>query len=187
MDINRNDAVMALRAAGMRNPEELLGNFGQKGPFLDIELGNISIDEFHERLRPYFDCEVTDREMDEAFIAFLKGIPVERLCQLEQLHRDYRIYMLSNTNKLMWDTYILDAFKADGKDINHYFDGIVTSFETHAYKPDPAIFEAVVKLLGIKPEETLFFDDSQANVDSARRLGFHAELVTPGRPFISNF
>lgn len=38
-------------------------------------------------------------------------------------------------------------------EIDDYFDGIVTSFEAKCYKPEPEIFDYVVKRLGIAPEE----------------------------------
>ena len=186
MNINRMNAVNALRQAGMPHPEQLLGDYGQKGPFLALERGEITPAQFHEQLRPYFDRSVTGEEIDRAFIKFLTGIPVERLHDLEQLHREgYHIYLLSNTNPVMWYGYILDEFKKDGHDINYYFDGIITSFEVKAYKPEPAIFEAAINRLGIKPDETLFFDDSQSNLDGAARLGFHTALVTTDNGFMN--
>ena len=64
-----------------------------------------------------------------------------------------------------------------------YFDGIVTSFEARSIKPDAKIFHTVVEKLGLKPEETLFLDDSQKNLDAAAQLGFQTLLVTPGSEF----
>ncbi len=185
LDIDRMKAVEALREAGMRNPEELLGDYGQQGPFLALERGEITPAQFRDELRAYFDRPVDDETIDEAFCQFLRGIPPHRLRALEQLHRRFRIYLLSNTNALMWDRYILPEFTKLGKDIHYYFDGLIASFEVKAYKPEPAIFRAAEQLLGIEPEETLFFDDSQANVEAARRLGFHAALVTPETDFIT--
>lgn len=185
LDIDRLKAVEALRQAGMRSPEDFLGDFGQKGPFLALERGEITPDEFHAELRPYFDREVDDDTIDTAFCEFLRGIPDQRLRALHQLRRRFRTYLLSNTNAIMWDRYILPEFTKLGHDINYYFDGLITSFEVKAYKPDPAIFKAAAELLGIEPEETLFFDDSQANVEAARRLGFHAAYVTPDNDFIT--
>ncbi len=186
LDIDRMKAVEALRDAGMRDPEELLGDYGQKGPFLALERGEITSAQFRDELRAHFDRPVDDDTIDEAFCQFLRGIPDHRLRALEQLHRRFRIYLLSNTNPLMWERYILPEFTRLGHDINYYFDGLITSFEVKAYKPEPAIFKAAEELLGIDPEETLFFDDSQANVEAARRLGFHAALVTPENDFITH-
>lgn len=184
MDIERMKAVEALRAIGMKNPEEMLGDYGQKGPFLALERGEITPAEFRAELRQYFTRPVTDDAIDDAFCEFLRGIPSGRLRALEQLHKRYKIYLLSNTNALMWHRYILPEFTKEGHDINYYFDGVIASFKVKAYKPEAAIFEAAERDLDIKPEETLFFDDSEANVEAARRFGFHAELVTPDRSFV---
>ena len=188
LDIDRSRAIKALKEAGMPRPEDLLGDYGQKGPFLALERGEISVEEFHEQLRQYFDRPVTDDAIDDAFCEFLTGIPVERLRALEELKKKgYNMYLLSNTNALMWDKYILNEYKKDGHDIDYYFDGIIASFQVKAYKPEKEIFEAAERILGIKPEETLFFDDSQANLDAAAGLGFNTALVTGERGFIEYF
>lgn len=42
-------------------------------------------------------------------------------------------------------------------------------------KPDPAYFAAVLQSLGGPPDAVLFIDDNARNVESAARLGMHAE------------
>jgi methionine salvage enolase-phosphatase E1 len=46
---------------------------------------------------------------------------------------------------------------------------------------------AVVRKFGIRPEETLFFDDSQTNLDAASQLGFKTWLVAEGTEFMEAF
>ena len=50
--------------------------------------------------------------------------------------------------------------------------GVVVSAETGILKPDPRIFRQACERFGLAPQETLFVDDSAANVASARALGF---------------
>ena len=38
--------------------------------------------------------------------------------------------------------------------------------------------------MGIVPQETLFFDDGQENLDVAAQLGFRTALVEPGVEFM---
>jgi putative hydrolase of the HAD superfamily len=54
------------------------------------------------------------------------------------------------------------------------FDVLVWSFQLHMVKPDPAIYRYLLKKLGTRPEETLFFDDRLINVEAARALGIQA-------------
>lgn len=55
-------------------------------------------------------------------------------------------------------------------------DDIVYSHEVGVAKPDPAAYELTARRLGVEPHEVLFLDDVEANVDAARRAGWHAVL-----------
>jgi len=54
------------------------------------------------------------------------------------------------------------------------FDAIVVSGCEGLMKPDPAIFEQTLERMGVRPEETVFVDDSRVNVAAAREVGLHA-------------
>ena len=183
MEIERRRAVDALKAIGLSDANEMLGEYGQQGIFLELELGNVTPQQWRDELRRHINCDVSDAEIDNAFMQFLIGIPIERLNELEELHKDYRLYLLSNTNKVMWEGKILEEFKKAGHDMDFYFDGVIPSFEEHCYKPDAAIFLRAAEKFGIKPEETIFFDDSLANVEAAQALGFGGVHVVDNRPF----
>jgi HAD hydrolase, family IA, variant 3 len=184
MDIRRENAVAALEALGMKEANDFLGEYGQKGPFLALEKGELTPEEFRAQVRPMLRPGVTDAEIDAAFDRFLTGIPVHRLRALERLHRTRRIYMLSNTNAIMWRGKIAEEFRKDGHDMGYYFDGWVPSFEVHAYKPDAEIFRIARERFGLVPERTLFLDDSEANCRAAAALGFRTAHVRPGTEFM---
>ena len=183
MDIRRLNCVASFERLGMKDADSFLGEYSQKGPFLQLEEGAISEAEFRTAVRQFIDGEVTDEQIDSAFCDFLVGIPKYRLEQLRELKKQYGIYMLSNTNSIMWHSRIAEDFRQEGLEREDYFDGIVTSFEAKSIKPDAKIFHTVVEKLGIKPEETLFLDDSQKNLDAAAELGFQTLLVTPSSEF----
>jgi len=58
------------------------------------------------------------------------------------------------------------------------FDYVCFSAEVHLAKPEPAIFQACLKVVGSKPEECLFLDDRAENVEAARALGMRALQFT---------
>lgn len=184
MNLDRSRCVRAFEALGMKDADEFLGLYGQKGDFLALEAGDIDADEFHRRVRPLFSLPVTDEEIDVAFNEFLVGIPEERLRALRELRKRYPVYLLSNTNPIMMHSKIAEEFHKEGKEIDDYFDGIVTSYEAKCCKPAKGIFDYAERLCGIEPEETLFFDDSASNVEAARRYGFQAVVVNPGDEFV---
>lgn len=184
MDIEKERCVAAFEELGLRDARSYFGDFSQQGPFMRLEQGTISPDEFHAALRTGLPEGVSDEAIDKAFCKFLTGIPAHRLDELRRLRRSYRVYMLSNTNPIMWKSKIRDDFGQQGLTREDYFDGIVTSFEAKALKPDRAIFDYACRKLGIRPEETLFIDDSQANLDAAAALGFRTALAAPHTEFI---
>ena len=184
MDIEKQRCVEAFVSLGLPDTNAFFGEYGQTGPFGMLEEVLISVDEFHAQVRSLIPSEVSDAQIDSAFNRFLIGIPVERLRRLEELRaRGFEIYLLSNTNPVMWNSTIADEFKKDGKSIDCYFDGISVSFEAKALKPAPEIFEYTIGSLGIVPGETVFFDDSEENLRGAEQFGFHTAHVKPGHEF----
>lgn len=183
IDLCRMNCVASFERLGMKNVNNFLGEYSQKGPFLQLEEGLISEEEFRQEVRMLIDGDVTDVQIDNAFCDFLDGIPPHRLMQLRELRKKYKIHMLSNTNSIMWNSRIAEEFRQEGFEREDYFDGMVTSFEARCIKPNVEIFNYVVANLGIEPHETLFLDDSQKNLDAASTLGFHTQLVLPGEEF----
>lgn len=183
MDIDKNNCVRAFRQLGLADAGTYFGDFKQTGPFALLESGAIDPAEFHRYMHEKI-SDVTDAQIDEAFEAFLTGIPVRRLEHLRTLRRRYGVYMLSNTNPIMWNSFIAQQFRQEGFDRDHYFDGIVTSFEAKVMKPDAGIFEYARRKLGIDPAATMFLDDSESNCRAAADLGWQTAHVRPGTEFM---
>lgn len=188
MDIKRERCVKSLVALGMseNTAENMLGLYVQSGPFLKLEEGLLSEEEFYDAMRQNFPDggNISDENLKSALNDFLIGIPEHRLVELRMLRHDHKIYLLSNTNSIMYNSKIAECFRAEGMEMSDYFDGQVVSFKAKCAKPDRKIFEYTIEHLGIKPEETVFFDDSQKNLDAAAQLGFKTALVAPGTEFI---
>lgn len=185
MDIDRSRAVEAFARLGMADANAFFDPYLQRGYFLKLEEGLISPEEFRRDIRPLFSRPVTDEEIDRGLDRFLIGIPDERLHRLKELRRaGYGVYLLSNTNPIMWNGFILNEFRKLGGDISDYFDGVVTSFSAKICKPDARIFRLAAEKFGISPESTTFYDDGPANCRAALDLGFKAELVNEQNNFM---
>jgi putative hydrolase of the HAD superfamily len=53
-------------------------------------------------------------------------------------------------------------------------------------KPETAIYEYVLKEHDLKPQETLFVDDTEENTAAAKLLGIHVWNLIPGKEDITN-
>ncbi len=177
IDLCRENAVAALQSLGLDEADELLGLYRQEEPFLGLETGRITAGEFFETIRR--SCPgASDIQITEAFNAFLADLPVRRLERLRELRRKgYRVYALSNTNPVMFHSWISAAFRQEGMQVNDYFDGIVASFEELCCKPDTAIFRTVLRRYDLVPAQTLMLDDSEKNCQAARDCGMMAIRV----------
>jgi glucose-1-phosphatase len=63
-------------------------------------------------------------------------------------------------------------------------DRVLTSYERGLCKSDPGAFAEIVEWAGVPAEQILFFDDIQANIDAAKKVGFDARLFTGWDNFI---
>lgn len=178
IDLCRDEAVRSLEALGIPDVDSLLGLYRQEGPFLELEIGKITAAEFYDRLLPSCRPGTSCRQIQEAFNAFLIGLPAERLEMLRALRKKgYRLFALSNTNAVMFDSWIKHHFRAEGLEIDDYFEGIIASFREGVCKPDCGIFSVALARYGLDGNETIFLDDSEANCEAARKAGMRAMKV----------
>lgn len=61
---------------------------------------------------------------------------------------------------------------------NDLFDVIVFSAEVGMQKPNPEIFRLALSRLEVEPQEAIFLDDRQKNVEAALSIGMHGLLFT---------
>ena len=183
INLKKQNCIDAFKALGYASVDKMLSEYRQDGEFLALEEGRVSPEEWRAIVRKNIAEPVTDQQIDDAFNAFLVDIPIEKLRMLRALKSKYRIAMLSNTNKVMFESKIPELFKAEGLAIEDYFDDFFLSYKMGMSKPSPEIFIKVAEELGIEPCEALFIDDSQANVDAASKLGFQTLCVEPYTDF----
>ncbi|MFL0252732.1 HAD family hydrolase [Clostridium neuense] len=84
--------------------------------------------------------------------------------------KGYKIYLLSN--------YHLKAFEfINGKyDFIRNVDGEIISCRVKLLKPEPEIYKALMDKYNLKPEESVFIDDTKINIEAAKKLGLHGVL-----------
>ncbi|MDO5571513.1 MAG: HAD family phosphatase [Bacteroidales bacterium] len=179
VDISRQSCVDAYLKLGFRDVNSYLGDYGQKGPFLKIENGELTEQQFYDAIHAIIP-NASNKEIADAFNQFITGLPVYRLELLSLLKaKGYRLMLLSNTNPIVFEK-AKELFTQLGLTINNYFDDIFCSYQIKAIKPDPQAFQSVIEISGIVPEETLFIDDSQNNLNAAMAFGFETLLATDG-------
>ena len=57
-------------------------------------------------------------------------------------------------------------------------EGTVVSGIEKEVKPEPQIYRILLDRYALKPGQTVFIDDKEANVETARRLGMHGIVFT---------
>ena len=87
--------------------------------------------------------------------------------------RGVPLFAITNFSADFWP-----PFHADNRALFDRFRDIVVSGEEKLLKPDPAIYYRALHRFGLRPEEALFVDDRQINVDGALAVGMAATLFT---------
>lgn len=128
---------------GVWTMEELLDRFVANDPELEQEIRTVFSD---------LSTIVREREGSRAWIRSLK-------------EAGYKVYYLSNFSRKV------ETEAAGELSFLEEMDGGILSYQEHLIKPDRAIYELLMKRYGLSPEESVFLDDTQENVEAAEALG----------------
>ena len=122
--------------------------------------------------------KMTDQRFDAIWNAMILDIPRERIEAIEKMKKHYKIFLMSNSNVIHYDLYVRDLQLRFGyNEFDELFNKSYFSFAEHLEKPDPRFFELILDHEGLLPEETLFIDDTEANIKVAKSLGINTYLI----------
>ena len=96
----------------------------------------------------------------------------------ELKRKGYALYGLSNWAAATFDKYVGPNFA-----VFRLLDGMVVSGHEYCIKPDEKIYRLLLDRYNLKPEESVFIDDSLPNLEGAARLGIHTYHFTDAKTF----
>lgn len=164
--------INAFKQLGFLNIEECI--FQSKGSNLlvKMEKGQISINDFRDEIREISKQNISNEQIDDAWNALLLDMPSKRIRLIEELKKKYRIFLLSNTNIIHYNKYLNSLQNEFGyTNFNSLFEKAWFSHDIGLIKPSEEIYKHVMKEASILPEETLFIDDSEVNINGAKKIG----------------
>ena len=181
LDIDFKQTELAFAKLGVGNFNQYYTLQSVSPLFEKLELGLITPEVFYDEFRNVLKTSLTNEEIRDAWNALLINFPPERIIRLEEIGKKYKIYLLSNTNKIHYDAFIKMFDEQIGKgDFNKYFIKPYYSHEINLRKPSKECFEFVLKNENLNAEETLFIDDSETNTEGAKEAGLNTiHLPTP--------
>jgi len=83
----------------------------------------------------------------------------------------YRVYLLSNYSRMHFHR------EKEPYRFTRYVDGGVISYDVKHIKPEPEIYRILLEKYAINPEEAVFLDDLEENLEAAKAFGLHTIQV----------
>ena len=136
-----------------------------------FEVGEVSQREFFQSLTDSCKFLQSTNCVKRAWNCMLGDLRDDTLF-LKKLGKSYDLALVSNTNAAHIEAIAAASGPFLWKRFTNAFDGLFLSHEIHERKPNTSYFEKVAKAMNAEPNEVLFVDDTQSNLDGASALGF---------------
>ena len=173
LNIESNLTRQAFTRLGVPDVDILFPHDSEIELFTAYETGKISSSDFRKHLKALmFIDSISDVDFDAAWNAMLLDLPPKNLAYIKQLSQRYRTFLYSNTNEIHLTEVFNIARRSSGiESFADYFEREYYSCRMGMRKPDPASFEEILQQNQLVAEETLFIDDSPANIAGAKSVG----------------
>ena len=157
-----------LAALAHVSPQEVYAQVFESSLEPGYDTGRLTSREFYERVTAHFGVALPYSRFRDLWCDLFD--PMEGIEEVVQrLASIFPLFLLSNTNSLHFD-YIKGRFAA----LLQPFRAFVLSYEVGSRKPEPAIYQSLIRQVGRPPEEILFLDDKVSFVEAARGQGITA-------------
>ncbi len=139
--------------------------------FSAYEIGDCTTAEFLEHAPKPFGLDVSQKDFAALWNKWVRPpYPGTREALLD-LKVNYHLACLSNTNQSHWD------YVTAQHNILDVFDHAYASHLIKAAKPHPSAWEIVLEDMSVNSKDVWFFDDTQANIQAAQKLGIKSFIV----------
>ncbi len=173
--------IEAFKKLGIQNFESLYSQAMQSPVFAQFERGELSPEEAREMIKIFLgNKDIEIKQIDEAWNSILVGYRESTVTFLEQLRKNYNLFLLSNTNAIHYEIFIKEFLDQYGYDFNALFLRAYWSFKIGMRKPDAEIYRFVLQDSGIEASETIFIDDTLKNVQTSIEAGLPAMMLMQG-------
>lgn len=135
--------------------------------YYEYRIGKITEKEFWQKFIKSADIKETPASMKRYARRFFNKKVKGTLDIARELKKDYKLAILSNHTK-EWVDYLNKKHK-----LKTLFNPIVISYDEGCAKPEPKIYDALLKKLKLKSNECLFIDNRESNDITADSLGFN--------------
>ncbi|HLO43733.1 MAG TPA: HAD family phosphatase [Leadbetterella sp.] len=184
INIDVEKTISAFAELSFKSSARVKQLFTEAEVFRKYETGFYADDEFRDVIRQVLSYPLNDQEIDHAWNALLLDVPKKRLDFIENLKLKYPVYLLSNTNNIHIEqckSYFRNAFGIANFEL--LFNETFLSYKMGLWKPDYKIYDAVINKIDLSPQEILFVDDNQDNVDAAADMGIQCIKINPPECF----
>lgn len=140
--------------------------------FKEYELGKVNTETFVQTIKAELKGNASDVEISNAWNNMILNVPIDRIEILKQLGKEYKIFILSNTNELHIQEF-KKIFEKDHPDEiwENLFDKIYYSHQINLRKPHLEAWQIILDENNLKPEETIFIDDTRMHFKAAETIG----------------
>jgi putative hydrolase of the HAD superfamily len=155
----------------MKIQDILLSKLIRHSDWIELDRGLLSLSEAVER------CAARTGLNPEYITRFMKRVPPSLIPKdetIELMHllknKGHNLFCLSNMHAASI-SYLEKTYS-----FLNIFEGIVVSCRVNMVKPDPGIFRHLITTYHLEPAQTVFIDDSPANIDTAESMGIKTIL-----------
>ncbi len=180
MNLDVPKTIQEFETLGIKNIVNDTGHHYTESIFYDFEIGKISEHEFLGKLKGLSCSQPSIDEIRVAWNAMILDIPREKIDLIIDLKKNYKIFLLSNTNSIHQKKFLTECNDGNNFSFNDLFQKAYYSHEIGIRKPDIESFEFVLSDSNLNPSETLFLDDSLQNIESAKSIGIGGLLISNG-------
>ncbi len=181
LNIDYNLSRIAFEKLGVINFDEMYSQSSADKLFQKLETGKISEENFYKELNKCTGLQLSSNEIKNAWNEMLLTFREKSLQFLDKMKSKYQLFLLSNTNHIHLQAFHKIYYNTKReKSFEEFFNKAYYSFEIGLRKPDAECYDWILKQNNLIPGNTLFIDDSVANVAAAKFAGMQIVHLKTG-------